>query len=79
MRWFYPIPVAALLIFISIVVTTFFVGEGFHKAVSWTVAQMINFCVYAEQNADAGTLGIAGFALITLGFLMQASGTWMGR
>lgn len=73
------LPITALSCLFAFVLTTSFPGEVAHKGTEQLSLWLLNAFYWIDRRTPDGTIGIIGFCLLSLGFLGQVIGTWLGR
>jgi hypothetical protein len=78
LRWYW-IALAALAVIWFLPGGLWLLGELVHVALVTSLRRLIRLLDFTEANYASGTVGIIGFALLFIGFLLQAIGTVLGR
>lgn len=73
-RWVAGVIGAGLLFLLAMAV-----GEACHYATLWLTKKFVDVANVIDARTPDGTTGVVGFAIVTLGFLLQFIATWLGR
>lgn len=77
LRWWFIVPLAITLFFTAIFVL-FSLGELVHLTITRASLSLVQFVEFIESKTATGAIGLLGFALLLLGFLLQFYGTYKG-
>ena len=74
-RWYFSAPVLLISGLYLIVGGLWMLGEGVHVGLLKSVNGAVSVLSYIETNTESGTIGVIGFALLFVGFILQMIGT----
>lgn len=77
MRWWFLIPLLIWLLLGAIFVL-FSLGELVHITITRSSLLLVRFVEFIERKTTTGAVGLIGFALLLIGFLLQFYGTYKG-
>jgi hypothetical protein len=55
------------------------IGEGYHYSIIWLTRRLVDVADFIDRRTPDGTIGLVGFFIVVVGFILQFLGTWLGR
>jgi hypothetical protein len=55
------------------------IGEGYHHGVVWLTRRVVDVADFIDSRTPDGTIGLIGFFVVVVGFILQFVGTWLAR
>jgi hypothetical protein len=78
-RWYVAVVLFIMFVLLCIVTGLWMLGELVHMAATKAIKLSTMFVDFIDAHTPDGTVGMIGFLLLLIGFILQMCGTYMGR